>query len=185
MTRADPIVTPVGEPAHARGAVSSGEASLHRPAISVLRKRADFLKANHGLRAARKGFVLLAVSNDRMIDALGSGSDDAEAAIRQGRGKRYGITVTKKIGNAVLRNRIKRRFRALLRAALPGHGPDNHDYVMIGRSGAETREFAAMQADLESALAQIAKGKSDPVRGRGGKNRSSKRKPRISGGRGK
>ncbi len=113
--------------------------------ISVLQRRADFLAANRGLRVARAGFVLLARPND-------------------GLGKRYGITVTKKIGNAVVRNRMKRRFRELLRAALPEHGLPDHDHVLIGREGGVERDFALLQEELGAALSRAAAGKGDPPR---------------------
>ncbi len=115
--------------------------------IQVLTKRADFLAANKGLRNARPGFVLLTRPNG-------------------GEGMRYGITVTKKIGNAVVRNRMKRRFRELLRAALPQHGLPDHDHVLIGRSGGIERDFQTMAADLERALEKAREGKGDPSRGR-------------------
>ena len=82
----------------------------------------------------------------------------------QGVGKRYGITVTKKIGNAVVRNRMKRRFRELLRAALPGEGLPDHDHVLIGREGGIERDFAALRTELSAALARAAQGKGDPPR---------------------
>jgi ribonuclease P protein component len=119
------------------------------PPIHVLRKRADFLAANRGLRVARPGFVLLVRSNE-------------------GLGKRYGVTVTKKIGNAVVRNRMKRRFRELLRAALPEHGLPDHDHVLIGREGGIERDFAQMREELSAALARVAAGKGDPPRRKGG-----------------
>ena len=115
--------------------------------ISVLTKRADFLAANAGLRNARAGFVLLTRPN-------------------RGQGIRYGITVTKKIGNAVVRNRMKRRFRELLRAALPVHGLADHDHVLIGRAGGIERDFHLMGDELVRALARAAEGKGDPARGR-------------------
>ena len=122
----------------------------------VLTKRADFLAANRGLRNARPGFALLVRPND-------------------GQGMRYGITVTKKIGNAVVRNRMKRRFRELLRAALPEHGLPDHDHVLIGRTGGIERDFAQMGKELRYVLAAAREGKSDPGRGRrprkGGKPR--------------
>ena len=65
-----------------------------------------------------------------------------------GAGKRFGVTVTKKIGNAVVRNRMKRRFRALLRAALPGEGLADHDHVLIGREGGIERDFALLRDEL-------------------------------------
>ncbi|WP_120717294.1 ribonuclease P protein component [Tsuneonella amylolytica] len=115
--------------------------------VSTIRKRPDFLAANRGLRVARPGFVLLAQPNG-------------------GRGKRFGITVTKKIGNAVVRNRMKRRFRELLRAALPGEGLPDTDHVLIGREGGVGRDFAKMRAELAEALARAAAGEGDPPRRR-------------------
>ncbi|MFM7348049.1 MAG: ribonuclease P protein component, partial [Erythrobacter sp.] len=92
------------------------EAASATPPITTLTKRADFLAANSGTRNARAGFVLLTRPNGVQ-------------------GIRFGITVTKKIGNAVTRNRMKRRFRELLRAALPVQGLADHDHVLIGRAG--------------------------------------------------
>ncbi|WP_296677111.1 ribonuclease P protein component [Novosphingobium sp.] len=113
--------------------------------MSVLTKRADFLAANRGLRVARPGFVLLVNRND--CDAI-----------------RYGITVTKKIGNAVVRNRMKRRFRALLRELLPSAGLPAHDHILIGRDGGVEREFAKLREELAMALLRAAQGKGDPPR---------------------
>jgi len=113
--------------------------------LPVLSRRADFLAANRGLRIARPGFVLLARPNE-------AGS------------MRFGITVTKKIGNAVVRNRMKRRFRELLRDALPTEGLPGHDHVLIGREGGVGRDFAALRAELSAALAKAAQGKGDPPR---------------------
>lgn len=115
--------------------------------LSVIRKRADFLAANRGLRVARPGFVLLANPNG-------------------GLGKRFGVTVTMKIGNAVVRNRMKRRFRELLRAALPDQGLPDHDHVLIGREGGIERDFAQMREELGAALARASAGQGDPPRRR-------------------
>lgn len=127
--------------------------------VETIRKRTDFLAANKGLRVAKPGFVLLAHPNG-----------DA--------GLRFGVTVTKKIGNAVVRNRMKRRFRELLRAALPEQGLPGHDHVLIGREGGVERDFAALRAELADALGRAAAGKGDARRGgprhgnrRGGKAR--------------
>jgi ribonuclease P protein component len=115
--------------------------------ISVLTKRADFLSANSGIRNARAGFVLLTRPND-------------------GQGIRFGITVTKKIGNAVVRNRMKRRFRELLRAALPTQGLPDHDHVLIGRAGGVERDFHLLADELAKALERAREGKGDPSGGR-------------------
>jgi ribonuclease P protein component len=123
--------------------------------LSVLQRRADFLAANRGLRVARPGFVLLVRPNG-----------GPEAASGAGLGKRYGITVTKKIGNAVVRNRMKRRFRELLRAALPEQGLPDHDHVLIGREGGVERDFGLLREELAAALSRAAAGKGDPPRRR-------------------
>ncbi len=68
---------------------------------------------------------------------------------------RLGITVTKKIGNAVVRNRMKRRFRALARAILPTSGITGADYVLIGREGGIERDFALLEAELAKALRKV------------------------------
>jgi len=115
--------------------------------VETIRKRADFLAANRGIRVARPGFVLLAHPNG-------------------GRGKRFGVTVTKKIGNAVVRNRMKRRFRELLRAALPTEGLADHDHVLIGRDGGVERDFTQLRDELAQALARATAGKGDPPRRR-------------------
>lgn len=126
--------------------------------IQVLTRRADFLAANKGLRVARPGFVLLARPNG-------------------GYGVRFGITVTKKIGNAVVRNRMKRRFRELLRDALPKAGLADHDHVLIGREGGIERDFAQMRVELGAALSRAAEGKGDPPRRPRKGNRGNGRKP--------
>ncbi len=67
---------------------------------------------------------------------------------------RLGITVTKKIGNAVVRNRMKRRFRALAADLLPEHGVRGADHILIGRSGGVERPFDTLRRDLASGLAK-------------------------------
>ena len=68
---------------------------------------------------------------------------------------RLGITVTKKIGGAVVRNRMKRRFRALAREILPIEGFAGADHVLIGRAGGIERDFAALRAELSKALGKL------------------------------
>ena len=112
--------------------------------IEVIRKRPDFLAANRGKRFVTPGFILLAHKRR-------AGHSVSPDAIR------YGITVTKKIGNAVTRNRMKRRFRALLAEMLPQYGMTGADHIMIGRKEHKERDFSAMKADLEKALKHLAK----------------------------
>jgi len=68
---------------------------------------------------------------------------------------RIGFTVTRKIGNAVVRNRMKRRFRALARETLPEHGIAGADHVLIGRAGGIERDYASLAAELKRALKKV------------------------------
>jgi ribonuclease P protein component len=106
--------------------------------LNVLRKRSDFLAANAGKRAPMPGFVLLV--RDRA-------DDSAEM--------RVGFTVTKKIGNAVVRNRMKRRLRALSHELLTSDGVPGADHVLIGRAGGIERDYAALKHELAKALAKV------------------------------
>ena len=71
--------------------------------------------------------------------------------------KRVGYTVTKKIGNAVVRNRMKRRFRELARDVIASQGAPGSDHILIGRMGAIDRDFATLRADLAKAVQKLAR----------------------------
>ena len=70
--------------------------------------------------------------------------------------KRVGFTVTKKIGGAVVRNRMKRRFSALARELLPTGGIVGADHVVIGRAAGIERDFALLREELSRALRKVA-----------------------------
>ena len=108
--------------------------------LTPLRRRSDFVAANRGKRAPTPGFLLLVRTRD-----------DGDPVMR------IGITVTRKLGGAVVRNRMKRRFRALARQILPEAGIEGADHVMIGRSDGIERSFAKLADELRSALTRVRK----------------------------
>ncbi len=103
--------------------------------LTTIRQRKDFLAANSARRVATPGFVLLVRGRDDGTDI-----------------KRVGITVTKKIGNAVVRNRMKRRFRELARQLIAPNGICGADHVLIGRAGGVERDYSTLVHELEKAL---------------------------------
>ena len=102
-----------------------------------LRKRADFLAAAKGIKVPAATFVLQA------LDRRDPGP------------VRVGFTVSKKVGNAVERNRVRRRLREVVRLKSADALRCGHDYVLIGRRAALSAEFAQLAADYERALARL------------------------------
>lgn len=112
------------------------------PMPPALRRRADFLRAAAAARRGTPAFMLQARQRAPHEGA--------------GRGLRVGFTCSKKVGNAVARNRARRRLRALARLVLPMDGRAGWDYVLVGRPGATVaHDFAALVADLRRALARV------------------------------
>lgn len=112
--------------------------------ISVLQQRSEFLKAARARRHATAGMVVQARQRG-----------DAEPAATP---VRVGYTCSKKVGNAVARNRAKRRLREAARLILPQMGQAGYDYVLIGRNGATAqRDFTDLLDDLRTALRKLHK----------------------------
>ena len=106
-----------------------------------LRQRADFLAAASGIKTTAAAFVLQARKR----------SDDGPA--------RLGFTVSKKVGNAVERNRVRRRLREIVRRSGADRMRSGHDYVLIGRRAALNVPFDRITLDFEVALRRVHAGR--------------------------
>ncbi len=80
---------------------------------------------------------------------------DPDAAGGHAEGRRIGFTASKKVGNAVVRNRAKRRLRALVREVMAEKAHAGQDYVLIARAETARRPYALLKDDIESALRRL------------------------------
>ena len=107
-----------------------------------LKTRADFVRVAAGrIRAVRPAFIVQAAPQP-----IGEHS---------GGSVRVGFTASRKVGNAVVRNRAKRRLRAIAAEVLPRQGRPGTDYVIVARATSSERRYAELVADLEVALRQL------------------------------
>ncbi|MDZ4841343.1 MAG: ribonuclease P protein component [Hyphomicrobium aestuarii] len=154
--------------------------------IVTLKSRAEFQRVRGGGRAALAGFVLEGkrrVPTDAVdqpaIQTAGQLQTDPD-------GPRFGFTITKKLGNAVVRNRIRRRLKSALRELAGTHAASDMDYVVVARSPAFDQDFAALKTDLAEALRRVASGgKGKPGNNGGsrkpsGKGSTAQVKPRVA-----
>ncbi len=135
------MTPPMADVARQSAAATDAPAVFACPKITTLTRRADFLRAAKAQRKPGPAFLL---------QARRRSADEGT------HGLRVGFTCSKKVGNAVTRNRAKRRLREIARKVLPAYGRDGWDYVLVGRPGATvSHDFAAMCADLTRALHQL------------------------------
>lgn len=119
-------------------------ASMKTPArgLVTLQRRSEFLRVRNGLRWSTSTFVLEAKSRDGWVSPTLVASELS----------RFGFTVTKKLGSAVHRNRIKRRLRSALQITAPQFARPGFDYVIIAREAAETYAFGGLVANFVTAF---------------------------------
>ena len=132
-----PTVSDIGIPAEA----SEMPSAVSLCVIETLKNRPDFLRAAQARRQGTGGFLL-----------QGRARDDGAAVVR------VGFTASKKIGNAVARNRAKRRLRAVVREVLAKAARPGWDYVLVAKPQATiARAYGDLLADLHAALRSVHK----------------------------
>ena len=121
-----------------------------------LKKRKDYVKVARGARTPRRGFLLQSIRRPEGV------VDGAEADAR------FGFTVTKKMGNAVVRNRIRRRLKEAVRLAGAAVADPGRDFVLLGRRPALDMTFSDLVADVVGAVRSAAStGRTGPQSGKG------------------
>jgi ribonuclease P protein component len=106
----------------------------------MLKRRSEFLRLRGGLRHGTAAFL---IEGKGRANAAASGST------------RFGFTVSKRLGTAVVRNRIRRRLKAAVGQVAGEHAEAGFDYVLVARDKALERPFALLKQDLERAFARI------------------------------
>jgi ribonuclease P protein component len=136
-----------------------GEPEAAGQPLGRLTKRTEFQRVARGRRITVEAFTLQSRRREGTDTRLTSA--------------RVGLTVTKSIGGAVERNRVRRRLKEALRAAAPLEAERDHDYVLMARREALARRFAALVDDVRTAF-RAARRRGADDRGRGPANRTSK-----------
>ena len=136
------------------------------PSVGRLKTRPEFLR----VAAARQkwvtpGLILQSLHRPAAVLPPSSESGGEEPEVR------VGLTVSRKVGKAVERNRARRRLRAAAAEVMPVAGKPGHDYVLIGRRDTLTRPYEKLVADLHAAIRYV-----DRERARPGKARRGQRK---------
>ena len=115
------------------------------PVVPRLKRRSEFLRVAGARRKAVVRGLILQVRRHAASDR----NSGPVPPIR------VGFTVSRKVGNAVARNRARRRLRAAVELVMPAHAKGGHDFVVIGRAETLRRPFAALVADLKAALERL------------------------------
>lgn len=144
--------------------------------LVTLKKRSEFLRIRGGARSGASSFLMEARARPCGVCKSDGAAKDGSADVAPGpveegfedagaiAGARFGLTVTKKLGNAVVRNRIRRRLWEALRRVAPVYARPGCDYVLIARQAALSQQFAELCGDLKKAFQRIDAALSNPPR---------------------
>ncbi len=115
--------------------------------LTTLKKRKEYLRVRGGQRCQNVAFIL--ETKPRAVP------DVAATDAARPEGPRFGFTITKKIGNAVTRNRIRRRLKHALAELANEFAKPDYDYVVVGRRSAATQPYSDLKKDLERCLQRV------------------------------
>lgn len=126
--------------------------------LRTLKTSAEFKRVRGGARWGTDAFLLEGKARPKLADAVEAAPRRTQRKKLEGAGAagpRFGLTVTKKLGGAVTRNRMRRRLKEVIRGLEPGLARDDFDYVVIARPGALTQPIGDLAAGFRTALARI------------------------------
>jgi len=156
--------------------------AAHTSHKDVLKKRAAFLNAAKGRYIPRNAFVMQCnIKADARTEAQAERSK-LQVSKPEVAKPGVGFTVTRKVGNAVVRNRVRRRLREAVRHTDAQLFQPFHDYVLVGRSPALAIEFSDLCADIEATLKKFARGQGQASRPQHSKIKPAKIKPKANTG---
>ena len=161
------------------------DASGQVTSLVVLKRRREFLRGAAGRNKWATGSLILQGlprmqntpdgNDQRTVGISGSSADVSSGGTARDmkgfggrKGPRVGFTTSKKVGNAVARNRARRRLREAARQVLPHFAREDYDYVLIGRPETVTVSFTQMIRDLEQAISKVNAPRRRPVKGKTG-----------------
>lgn len=121
--------------------------------LERLKTRPEFLK----VAASRRKWVTPGLILQAHRRPAGQSESEMTAGGTEEPAIRVGFTVSRKVGNAVRRNRARRRLKAVAREVLTEQGRAGHDYVIVGRQATVGRPFAELRQDLVQALSRVEK----------------------------
>lgn len=127
--------------------------------IGRLKRRAEFLQV---AAANRKWVAPGLILQVRRQPEPHASTPEAAAPVVAAQAIRVGFTASRKVGNAVKRNRARRRLRAVAEQVLP-HAAHGHDFVLIARPATVDRDFEALRNDLVAGLKRLKLYGADPA----------------------
>jgi len=121
--------------------------------LVTLKKRSEFLRVRGGGRWSSSSFVI--ETKARVVATQNAAAAAPVDGLPIAAEPRFGLTITKQLGPAVVRNRIRRRLKAAIRELPQDGARPGYDYVLIARAGAGVRLFAELKKELEDALLRV------------------------------
>ena len=115
--------------------------------LNTLKKSVEFRRVRGGQRSGTDSFLIETKSRQTPSTSVPGAIETTDT--------RFGFTITKKLGGAVVRNKIRRRLKSVVRALDADTVSAGYDYVVVARRGVLAQPYASLAADFRRALEKI------------------------------